>query len=282
MAKSIKPQILEQIKLLLRDYFYNKSLTKWLRYNDWWQYKAQDPMELYEYATLESSQTNLPIRCYVDESGSYKRHHHPLWLYVANGYNHTPSVVPFSICGQQQPLFRNPKSDKIRLSKEDVENVKQFIKLNLPSLIDLGEEKIDFDAFCKQLVPIEPEKDNLLEYRVLKPQQTNLPVNIWIDDGKTWEKSGHAPRIKIPYNASGTNTRTWSSVRIAPTPQLMHDTLLPSKVVRQILNFVQNNQQELLQVSNQEIDINQFLKLLQNKNNASQVENTDNRQQDGI
>ena len=56
----------------------------------------------------------------------------------------------------------------------------------------------------------------------------------------------------------------------------MHDTLLPSKVVRQILNFVQNNQQELLQVSNQEIDINQFLKLLQDKNNASQIENTDN------
>ena len=282
MTKDIKPQILDQIKLLLRDYFYKKSLAKWLRHNDWWHYKIQDPMELFEYVTLESGLTNLPIRCYVDEGGSYKRHHHPLWLYVANGYNHTPSVVPFSICGDPQPLFINPQTDKIRLSREDVEKVKRFIKLNLQNLIDLGEEKIDFGRFCQQFVPIELEKDNLLEYRVLKPQQTNLPVNIWVDDGKTWEKSGHAPRIKIPYDASGKNTRTWSSIRIAPTPQLMHDTLLPSKVVRQILNFVQNNQQELLQVSNQEIDVNQFLKLLQNKNNASQVENTDNSQQDGI
>ena len=275
--KNIKPQILEQIRLAIREYFYNKSLNKWLEDHDWWRYKNQDPMELYEYATLESSQTNLPIRCYVDEGLSYKRHRHPLWLYVTNGYNHTPSIIPFSICANPTTLF-NSKDSNVRLSRQDINKVRQFIRLNLKNLIQLGEGKIGFDAFCAILIPIKEEKSSLMEYRVLTPQQTKLPVNIWVDDGKTWQKSGHAPRIKIPYDTSNKNTRTWSAIKLAPTPQLVHDTLLPSKVVRQILDFAQKNQQELLQLSNKEIDIQQFLQLLNNKNNASETQDTSNSQ----
>ena len=36
--------------------------------------------------------------------------------------------------------------------------------------------------------------------RNLKKDQTGLPVNVWIDEGGTYKKGGHGPRIKFQIN----------------------------------------------------------------------------------
>ena len=99
--------------------------------------------ELMEYCLLHKNDTGLPVYCFADDGGSWKKHNHPLWFLMVNGYDKNNEVIPFTVSD-------NPKivgHYNLKVNRNDINRVISFIIQNRKGLISLGNDEISNDEF---------------------------------------------------------------------------------------------------------------------------------------
>lgn len=84
-------------------------------------------------------------------------------------------------------------------------------------------------------------EDQLIEMSKLVKKDTGLPVDIWVDEGNTFQRGGHARRIKFQGDKSNNDTRSWVPMTISMNPQVMPPTAkhnLTQREVDKIKRFI--------------------------------------------
>ena len=225
------------------------------------EYTLQHPDELMGYRYLSPDKTGVNVDIFVDDGEAYKRDGHKPLLFVRNGYEKTCfEFVPISI--SSTPHIMTSKIE-VRISKNDIRKIYFFIRKNLPLLLRLANMDIDQVAFLKSISPVKSlineEKGILNEMSLLRAADTNLPTDIWVDEGETFH--GHAPRIK--FRASNEQKTTWefSAITLEQPPSIKNlprKTSLKNKEIKRIEEFVNNNRELLIQLAYGEIDLEAF------------------------
>jgi hypothetical protein len=109
-------------------------------------------------------------------------------------------------------------------------------------------------------------KDELEEMATLKKTVTGLPVNIWVDETKSYALGGHAKRIKFQgdYGNNTNRSNLFTMILSKDDPQIPAKQLsrlkLPAKDIDAIKVFVKNNMDILDKLADERIDIATFLK----------------------
>lgn len=230
-------------------------VNKWLLETE--EYHLQDLDELMEYAWIKPIYSHLNVDIFIDDGFSYKRNNHQLLLFVRNGYNKTiNSFIPISVC--PQPRIMDEEMD-IYVEFDDIFNVQDFIQQNLANLIALANEQITLQYFVQNISAHYTETfiaESFIqqEMATLRKKDSGLPVDIWLDEGATYQ--GHAPRIKFRVNNDQRTTREFSSMLLTnpPTIENMPSTILRKKEIDKIKKFVIENLDMLISLSNGEID----------------------------
>lgn len=221
-------------------------------------YKLNDLDELMEYMWLKPQYSKLNVDIFIDDGGAYERYDHPLLLYVRNGYDRSVnSFIPFSV--SEKPFVLDDDID-FNISYDDIYSVMDFIQFNLDILIAMSKSQISHDEFVSHIkfVPayvLAESKKILCEMATLRTNDSNLPVDIWLDEGATFQ--GHAPRIKFRASNEQRTTREFSSMLITNPEQIENmpdNSPLRKKDIEKIQDFVTNNMDLLLKLSNGEID----------------------------
>lgn len=107
------------------------------------------------------------------------------------------------------------------------------------------------------------ENQRITEMATLRKKRSGLPVNLYLDDSKSWAQTGHWKRIKFqPDKGDSPDTRSMIPMSIDENPEILVKNpkmSLSAKEVEQIKNFVRLNKELLLQLSDAKIDIGDFL-----------------------
>ena len=226
-------------------------------------YNIDSVDEIMEYMWLKPNVTQLCVDIFVDDGSSYLRHNHELLLLVRNGYDKNVSeFIPFSV--SHNPIVLDDTID-FMISYDDIFEVQDFIVANVELLQALANRKIGQIAFVQSLrIPsyaLCEEKKLLTEMATLKKEDTNLPMDIWVDESATFQ--GHAPRLKFRASREQRTTRQFSSMLLTNPPQIENmpsNTPLRSKDIKRLESFVVNNLDLLLKLANGKIDfVTEFL-----------------------
>ena len=221
------------------------------------EYHISDVDELMEFLWLRPTRTGLNVDIFVDDGGSYIRNNHPLLLFARNGYDKTVSeFIPFSI--SEIPLILNPNIE-YNISYNDIFAIQDFIVYNIGILRQLANETITHSDFVNSIrIPayvIAESKSVLLEMATLRMADSKLPMDVWLDEGGTYQ--GHAPRLKFRASNEQRTTRDFSSMLLTNPPTIENmpsHSPLKAKDIRKLENFVVNNLEQLLKLANGEID----------------------------
>lgn len=241
----------------------NKANSIWCTNEEFKRYRAldEDDSELASYTFCDKRLSGLKVDLYLPTLNE----DHPLWVYVENSLTPSLDVMPISI-SDKPSLMVEGKSIDIPLNVYD--EVLQFISINRNAILESS--KNDGDGINDILVRLDGKTMNeylrggesnvLLEYfKVVEPQYTGLPIDIWVDEGGTFLKGGHAPRIKFPGGKEvGKPTTTWSSVLIDEKPMVYNlpkSKPYPSKVINKVIEFVKNNYDVLMAITKQEVSL---------------------------
>jgi hypothetical protein len=107
------------------------------------------------------------------------------------------------------------------------------------------------------------ENLKLTELATLRKNRSGLPVNLYLDDSESWSKSGFWRRIKFqPDKEDYPNTRNMIPMSIDDNPQILVKNAkidLSVSEIEQIMIFVKNNKDLLLQLADATIDIFDFI-----------------------
>lgn len=227
--------------------------------------RLTDNDKLMEYLWLRPFQTNLKVDVFVDDSGAFERYGHPLVLYVRNGYDKESSdFIPFLVSNKPQVLDDNMD---FHISYEDIFSVMDLIQENQKLLVGLAKGTIEASDFVSELKQVSyyeilvESKNILLEMATLRASKSNLPVDIWLDEGVTFQ--GHAPRIKFRASNEQRTTRDFSTMLITDPTQIENlpsNSPLRKKDIEKLQRFVNNNKDLLLRLAKGEISyLNDFL-----------------------
>ena len=220
-------------------------------------YDIESVEEIMEYMWLKPSVTQLSVDIFVDDGGSYLRHNHELLLLVRNGYGKNVSeFIPFSI--SHNTIVLDDTID-FMISYDDIFEVQDFIVANVELLKALANRQIGQIAFVQSMrIPsycLCEGKKLLAEMATLRMEDTNLPMDIWVDECATFQ--GHAPRLKFRASREQRTTREFSSMLLTNPPQIENmpsNSPLRSKDIKRLKSFVINNLDLLLKLANGEID----------------------------
>lgn len=243
----------------------NSSIKKVLKENNSrYQYSLTDLDELMEYMWLKPNITNLNVDIFVDDGGSYKRHNHILLLFARNGYDKSVSeFIPFAI--SNNPIIMD-ENIEYKITYNDIFAIQDFIQANITNLIKFATQTIDHNQFVNGLkIPsyavITESKKMLMEMATLRMKDSDLPMDIWLDEGATY--TGHAPRIKFRASNEQHSTTEFSSMLLTNPPTIENfpnNSPLKKKDIKKLEEFVINNMEALLKLANGEIDYRtQFL-----------------------
>lgn len=227
------------------------------------EYKLQDLDELYGYMWLKPNDTNINADIFVDDGEAYIRDEHVPLLFVRNGNGRDiTEFIPISI--SETPAILDD-SVVINIDTNTINQIMEFIKANAETLLTMANGKISADEFVSALnVPsyaVTEEKHMITEMATLRKADSNLPMDIWLDEGGLYQ--GHAPRIKFRASKEQRNTREFSSMLLTNPPTIEN---LPSRYdikprdIELLRQFVVANMDLLLKLANSEIDYRtQFL-----------------------
>jgi len=156
--------------------------------------------ELGEYYAIGGSYCGIENRIFVDENQSYKRHNHPLWVYVE--FKEIKSKNPhayYSCFYLPITVERRPRVigdiEGLGISDEKIKKIKRFISGNVKWFQDIADQKIR--GTKNKPVPIFMLKENkelLVEMANFSKDDLKLPVNVWFDPKRNKQ---HADRMKF-------------------------------------------------------------------------------------
>lgn len=114
------------------------------------------------------------------------------------------------------------------------------------------------------------EQGKLREFAALTKERTGLPVNIWVDDSQSYIQRRHGKRIKfqVTHSDSIISTNNYIMACMDLKGNIIKKTYDPevseltSKDIKQVRNFVLNNREFLSLLSDNLIDIGDFLEVM--------------------
>ena len=110
--------------------------------------KYGDPEELMEYAWLKPKFSGLNVDIFIDDSGAYLRHEHPLRMYFRNGYSRSDNVfLPISVDGDN-PQVLLAQYD-LSISTEDFDSIVRFVKANAERLVAFANRELSHVDFFR-------------------------------------------------------------------------------------------------------------------------------------
>lgn len=105
--------------------------------------------ELFGYSSISSSESGLKVRIFVDDSSSYKHYDHSLYIFFINSYDEqSTDLVPI---GQYGAIGNEVE---VKISQNDLEDIRRFVKLNSTNILKLANEEIDIVDFSKLMIPL--------------------------------------------------------------------------------------------------------------------------------
>lgn len=224
------------------------------------EYHLNSSDELSEYMWLKPNITGLDVDVFVDDGGSFIRQGHNLVLFARNGIGRNcNSFIPFSI--EPKPRVTDSEMD-FNVSYDVIFSIQDFIQNNLGALINLANGKISQELFVQSLVMnrsnlrfVGESKNILFEMATLRVKDSGLPMDIWLDEGATYQ--GHAPRIKFRASNEQRTTHEFSSMILSKPPtieNLPDNSPLRKKDIEKLKRFVINNFEALRRLADGEID----------------------------
>ena len=245
----------------------NEEKQQWKDFQSFKEYraglnKAINDEELLLYYPLMSEATNLPVNIYLPERKDSVSFPNPEWVYVENAYCGTCDVFPLSVSDKPMLMVEGFSTD---ISDEAIDEVKNFISANYKAIHAFHMNEIgSYTDLEKQLV--RSDKMTIYEFKTrygvgmlneyyvkLDKEETGLPVDIWVDNGATFMKGGHAPRIKFPGSpAVGSNSMHWSSMTIEDEPKIFNMPVkkpYKAEVTNAVAEYVRYFKDQLLNLS---------------------------------
>lgn len=228
----------------------------WQGYNNWDEYLDKNIDELLEYSFIPPRLSSLNVPCLIDCDESFKHHKHPMWILIGNGANlEEDGWLPFSIEDNAQMLIKERKTN---LSPSDIADIQEFIRVNKNLLSAFANGKKRGCSFISEMALPYNGQNLITEYQKLYPTETNLPVDIWVDDGGTFAKGKHAPRIKFPAEWGDGNTRNYVPMGLQDGTPIYAKSSLPPKVIKAIQQYVARNQELLTALSKKQITLDYY------------------------
>lgn len=244
----------------------------WEYYTKYDEYKkiAEEEEELVQFLKLEPDETGCGVDIFVDDGMIYEKYNHPHWLYFRNGKmgDGKPfEVLPMSVSKNPQILV----SDYIlNISEDDLYSVKEFIKVNYEELVHVTLGYLSQKEFGKSVKRVRNAQE-IFEMSRLMPKDSNLPVQIWIDDTGTQYGSHHngSLRIKFAPRKGDVKTREMIPITVDKTNPVIPDSVLKTnpearnvdkKILHEVQRFIIVNYEPLKQVLMNQINYKtQFL-----------------------
>lgn len=179
---------------------------------------------------LSAKETGLSKDIIVDNGENYKIFNHPLCVYIVEG----DSVFPITV--DSNPVspygFDAPKDITIFI-EHNRELLKNFADLN----IDAPEFFNNIRSFAKN-IQIEPCL--VSEMSQYGPNDTGLPMYVYIDDTGSYQNSGHngSYRMKFQQDKSIKNPRLWMPITIPGLEVMEKGSIPPCKEPQRNVNLV--------------------------------------------
>jgi hypothetical protein len=122
--------------------------------------------------------------------------------------------------------------------------------------MELVEEFMEFYevAISNEHLREDIKVEHLMEMSKLTARETGLPVDIWVDEGRTFTNSGHGKRIKFQGDKSDPNTRNWIPLTVSNNPEIPNKNIqhnLNAQEINAIKSFVIKNLDILLKLGNE-------------------------------
>lgn len=206
-----------------------------------------------DFTSLSMDYTKLPYDILVDSNMNYKRYNNILCLYIIwNDY-----LYPISISSKPKQLFKS--------HIPYVEKVFSFIKKNLYALIQYANRNLSSPQFYDLInETLNDDIFNVNEMSGYSPQETGLPVWIWIDENQAFLKSGHngSYRLKFQQDENISDYRSWIPV-LLPSLEIHKTDKIPNikikqKCVNKVLQWAELNMDALMLLKDGKIKGNEF------------------------
>ena len=187
--------------------------------------------ELEDYTYLSPSDTGLPAGIYVDAGQAYQTYNHPLCIYIADPIYLSriyPIVVSFQPYCPIHPNF-------------DINPFYNFIKKNISALYDYADMSISSPMFYKLIDESRAESMSLInEMGNYYPEETGLPVTVWIDETQAYKRSPHpnSYRMKFQQDKDLFNYHSWMPILIPDLTIHRTDKIPKCKISQRDINKV--------------------------------------------
>lgn len=119
------------------------------------------------------------------------------------------------------------------------------------------------EIYKKSLTADDNVKSSIMSMATFRKNKSGLPVNIWVDDGMAYKADGHSKRIKFQTDIGDRPvTFNFASMTISNSPEVTGKHELSAKEIKQLEDFVIRNKDALEQLSDMEIDFEDFLQVV--------------------
>lgn len=256
-------------------------------------------LELSEYTRILSGRSGIDACMYIDESASFERWKHPLWVIVSDGDPYCDNWVAVSVSANPQiATAGNQSSDKdcqIKSINECLEFVSKFHLILTDIATEMTDSSIIYDILDnhrwqdltqndilnlqKQLTPeyiLEEQTsesdhiyrltdlDELMEYMWLKPKDTSLDYDIFVDDGEAYKRGNH-PLLLFARNGKGRACSEFIPITVSAEPKILDNSInirIPDSALSGITSFIKGNEKLLRQMAGGNMDPNKFVSQL--------------------
>lgn len=218
------------------------------------------------FSYIDRETFNLPLGILIDNCGDYKWMNLPKILLIQNSYGR--HVIDYFAYNLETDQIMNSHK-KLNINIDDfltvidfVYNFKQhFIRLtegnvkNLSNWFDLIEGKYNNYINSK----LNESVSTLNEMSKLIPSLTGLPMIIWVDETRTYEKGGHWKRIKFQPNKSVNKSNEFISMTLE-SPHMINNKNhgYKNRDIKMLELFIDENKENLSKLSDASISLTTF------------------------
>lgn len=117
--------------------------------------ESKKPFLFREFAVLQKQDSGLPLKLWIDNTGTYKKSKHHMRFKVENpkGEEYTHNWLPITLSGIK---VKHPEN--IEISNKDLSDVLTFAEANKDLLSDVSSQKIEFNDFVSRIWKMENGK----------------------------------------------------------------------------------------------------------------------------
>lgn len=222
-----------------------------------------------DFIRIDTSLSKLPVDVFCDEFNIKENTYFPNIIFFRNSYNKdSDDYMPVLVSETPILLSRKP----LNIFQKDCNLIFDWIVKYRDIIVALSEEKIDNTTFFQYLGHLRSSKfgwsDKITEnasysyviYEMarLNSIESGLKYDLWLDDNFLYKKGGHSYRIKIQPKSGNKNTRSWNELTLTGVWIGDSDKDYSSKERKSIVEFMNNNKQLIMDLSDKKITFAYF------------------------